>query len=82
MAHRPLWVWEIDDEGNPKLDKFGARIPHRKLNTAKTYKELSPAEKRSFDGQLHQYDMSRQARAVNVLGELKDALKVLGQASK
>ena len=82
MAHRPLWVWELDERGNPKLDQNGERIPHRKPNTAKTYKELNPAEKRTFDDQLHQYDMREQAQAANVLGELKDALAVLGQASK
>ena len=82
MALRSLWVWQLDDEGNPKLDQNGERIPHRKMNTAKTYKELSPAEKRSFDDQLHHYDMHEQARAANVLGELKDVLAVLGQASK
>ena len=82
MAHRSLHVWQLDDEGNPKLDKSGKRIPHRKLNTAKTYKELNSAEKRTFDDQLHHYNMSQQARAASVLGELKEVLAVLGQASK
>lgn len=77
MALRALHVWKLDDEGKPLLDRNGEKIPHKKAGIAKTYKELNPAEKRSFDDALKHYDMRKKARAVNLLGEILDAKDVM-----
>jgi len=80
MALRALHVWQLDEKGNPKVDKNGERIPHKKQNVAKTYKELSPAERRSFDDQIRFYNMGKQFNAAKLLGGISDAKDVIGQA--
>ncbi len=80
MALRALHVWQLDNDGIPKLDKNGERIPHKKLNVAKTYKELNAAERRSFDDQIRFYNMSKQFKAASLLGGISHAQDVIAQA--
>ncbi len=82
MALRALHVWQLDSDGIPKVDKNGERIPHRKLNTAKTYKELSSDEKASFDNQVRVFETGNHTWAANFVREYEHARALLAQAPK
>ena len=46
----------------------------------KTYKELTLAERRSFDDQINFYNMAKQFKAAKLLGGISHAQDVIGQA--
>ena len=76
---RPIWVWQLDDEGKPKLDKKGERIPHKKAGQRKADKDLSDAERKSQEDQQKRYHGIRRARAAAVLAPIANAEAVLNE---
>jgi len=78
---RPIWVWQLDDEGNPKLDKNGERIPHKKAGERKADKDLSDADRQSQVDQQTMYHGNRRRNAAAVLRPIADAEAVLNETS-
>ena len=74
---RPLHLWQLDDEGNPKLDKNGERIPHKKAGQRKADKDLSDAERQSQEDQENFRIGREQALAKQVIKPIADALRTL-----
>ena len=77
MALRPLHQYELDKNHEPKLDKDGKKILHRKAGQPKKYSDYSPAEKKGFDDSIR-YDTSvKKLMARRVLGNIAKAQAVL-----
>ena len=77
MALKPLHVWKLDADGNPKLDRHGFRIEHPKMGKAKTRKEMSDAEREHYDQQLADTADQRRRLAARVLQPIQKAQQVL-----
>ena len=74
---RPLHQWQLDDEGNPKLDKDGKRIPHKKAGQRKADKDLSDADRRSQEDQERNRSGRDERQAKAVVRPIIDALRTL-----
>ena len=79
MPLRPLHIWEVDENGNPKLDRHGEKIPHRKQGQPKKYpSEFTDDEREDYDDQLRAEKLRAEWEARNVLDPIAKARATLG----
>lgn len=73
--HRPLHVWQLDENGNCKLDKHGNKIPHKRQGQAKKESELTPEDiERRKDQLFLEGERNRKTERDNKLEAFIDTL--------
>lgn len=79
MALRPVWQWQLDKDGNPKLDKDGKRIPHKYAGHPKKISEYSAEEKRDFDYAIRSEKLRRLIPAQGKLADIEKARQTVDE---
>jgi len=80
MALKPLFQWEIDENGLAKRDASGRKIPHKKAGQVKKLNEMTERERADFEDSLRKYRIRQQVTSQQVLGRLAKALETLQAA--
>lgn len=77
---RPIYVFELDKEGNRKLDKHGEPVMHKRYGEPKDLKDYTVAEKADREDQLRRLEdqKHRDAQAgMQLARELTAALEAV-----